>query len=146
MNYQIRVPSSEFRVSPHAEPETRNPELGFSLVEVVIAMAILAVGLYGAIRVFPVGLQASHRSEQSSRAMMVVGRTLELAKLKACPDITDEETTTEGMTVKTHVATPAIPHLADPTRVKSVELTIEWQQNNRPRRQVFLTYVRCIPQ
>ena len=49
----------------------------FSLVELVIAMAILGVGIVGAMRVFPIGLRASRRAEVRSRAVIVAQRTLE---------------------------------------------------------------------
>ena len=146
MNYQFRVPSSEFRVSPHAEPETRNPERGFSLVEVVIAMAILAIGLFGAVRVFPVGLQASRRSEWSSRATMVAQRTLEAMKLASCADLNEAEAADNGMTLTTRKLPLAVPHLVDATRLQGIELTVGWQQDGRPRSQVFVTYLRCVPQ
>ncbi|MBI4598337.1 MAG: prepilin-type N-terminal cleavage/methylation domain-containing protein [Candidatus Omnitrophica bacterium] len=117
----------------------------FSLIEVMIAMAILAVGLFGAVRVFPMGLQASHRSELSSRASIVAGRILEELKLKSCAELKEEAITQEGMTLATRFAPLTVPHLVDQQRLKAVELTVTWQQNGRPRSQVFMTYVRCVP-
>ena len=58
-----------------------NGPTGFSLIELVIAMGILSVGLVGAMRVFPIGLRASQRSELSSRAAIAAQRTLESVKL-----------------------------------------------------------------
>ena len=115
----------------------------FSLIEVVIAMAILAIGIFGAVRVFPVGLQASRRSETSSRAAMAASRILESLKLKSCAEIVDGETTAEGMTLATRVTSLALPHVADAARLKGIEVTARWQQDNRARSQIFVTYVRC---
>ncbi|MBI3331269.1 MAG: type II secretion system protein, partial [Candidatus Omnitrophica bacterium] len=54
----------------------------FSLVELLISMAILSVGLVGAMRVFPMGLRASVRAELHSRAALAAQRTIESLKLE----------------------------------------------------------------
>ena len=151
MTVQFRISNFEFRIEllqlyiRHSAFGIRHSHVAFSLVEVVIAMAILAVGLFGAVRIFPVGLQASHRSELSSRAAIVAGRTLEAMKLKPCAELKDEEITQEGMLLTTRLAPLTVPHLVDIQRLKGVELTVTWQQDGRSRSQVFVTYVRCVP-
>ena len=115
----------------------------FSLVELVIAMAILSVGLVGSMRIFPVGLQASRRSEMRSRAAIVAHRTIEALKLVPCRALRDEQATMEGLTVATHLAQPQFTQLADPARLKSLETTVMWTQDARPRELTFVTYVRC---
>ena len=44
---------------------------GFTLLEVVVAAAILGLGLLGIVRVFPIGLQAAQRSEDFTRASLL---------------------------------------------------------------------------
>ena len=116
---------------------------GFSLVELVISLGILSVGIVGAMRVFPVGLQASARSKMSSRATMAAQRTLESLKLKSCETLTDAETTAEEFTVTTTVGQPDLPHLVDPARLKTIATTVSWTQDGRHRALTFVTYVRC---
>ncbi|MBI3011203.1 MAG: prepilin-type N-terminal cleavage/methylation domain-containing protein [Candidatus Omnitrophica bacterium] len=122
-----------------------SPPAAFSLVELVIAVAILAVGLVGSMRVFPAGLQASRRSEMMSRAAIVAQRTIESLKLAPCGALTDERATVEGLTLTTHLAQPQLTQLVDPARLKSLETTVEWAQDGRSRALTFVTYVRCSP-
>ncbi|MBI1992558.1 MAG: prepilin-type N-terminal cleavage/methylation domain-containing protein [Candidatus Omnitrophica bacterium] len=118
---------------------------GFSLIELVIALAILAVGLVGSMRIFPAGLQASRRSEMMSRAAIVAQRTIESLKLASCGDLTDERTTVDGLTLATRLAQPPSTELVDPARLKSLEASVEWEQDGRSRALTFVTYVRCPP-
>ena len=117
---------------------------GFSLVELVISMAILSVGLVGALRVFPVGLRASHRSEMNSRATMVAQRTIESMKLKTWGELADGDTTTQDDTfeVTTRISPSSIEPLADPDRIKKIEVAVQWSQDGRPRSLIFVTYLR----
>ena len=118
----------------------------FSLIELVIAMAILSVGLVGAMRVFPIGLRASQRAEMSSRAAIAAQRTLESLKLKPWDELTDQETTEQdGFHVTTRTIPTTIEHLVDGSRLKAVEVTVRSTQSGRPRELTFVTYVRRNP-
>lgn len=128
----------------------------FSLVELVISMGILAVGIVGAMRVFPIGLRASRRSELSSRATILAQRTLECLKLKSWDELIEGDTLqfcrepSEGasgvdatrFTITPRITQPRIEHLADASRLKAVEVTIQWTQDDRPRESTFVTYLR----
>ena len=116
----------------------------FSLIELVISMAIMSVGIIGAIRVFPVGLRASQRAEMSSRATIVAQRTIEFLKLKSWDELAEGETTVteDPFTVTTRIRSPAIGQLVEPTRLKAIEVTVQWTQDTRPRALTFLTYIR----
>lgn len=117
------------------------PFHGFSLVEVVVSLAILSVGLLAAMRVFPVGLRASQRSERSSRAVMAAQRTIESLKLKPWSELVDGATSvTDGpYTITVRVAAPAVEELSDPSRLKAVDVVVAWEEDGRPRRAVFVT-------
>ena len=121
----------------------RIPQSAFSLVELIISLGILSVGLVGAMRVFPIGLRASARSEMSSRATMAAQRILESLKLRSCEDLTQETTTVEEFTVTTRLGQPDLAHLVDPARLKTLEAMVAWTQEGRPRALTFVTYVRC---
>ena len=118
----------------------------FSLVELVIAMAILGVGLVGSMRVFPVGLRASHRAEMNSRATIAAQRVIESLKLKPWEALEEGKSSTEvvdGFDVITSIGRPvlAVP-LIEPERLKSVEVTVHWVQETKPHALTFITYVR----
>ena len=117
---------------------------GFSLVEVVVSLAILGIGLVGAMRVFPVGLRASARSEMTSRAVLAAQRQLEYLKIQPWEKLVEGETTLAGFEFKitTHISQPTLEHLTDPTRLKRVEVTVRWTQEARPHHLAIVTYIR----
>ena len=127
-------------------PFTLHPSPGqaFSLIELVIAMAILSVGLVGSMRVFPLGLRASQRAEISSRAAIAAQRAIESLKLKPWDELKEGQTTvTEGgFEVTTRIAHPTLSDLVDPSRLKAVEVHVRSIQEGRPRELTFVTYVR----
>jgi len=124
--------------------DRRRTRRGFSLVEVVISLAILSVGLVGAMRVFPVGLRASHRSELSSRAGIVAQRTVESLKLVPWEELREGDTTTQedDFEVTTRITQPAVEGLVDAARLKAVNIVVTWTQDGRSRELVVVTYLR----
>ena len=120
----------------------------FSLLELVIALGILAIGIVGALRVFPVGLRASQRAELHSRAVMAAQRTLESLKLQPW-DALEEGTATaqaEGFEIMTRISRPAISYLSESARLKSIEVTVRSTRAARPLQLTVLTYLRREPQ
>ena len=116
----------------------------FSLIELIISMAILSIGLFAGMRVFPVGLGASRRAEQRSRAAFAAQRTLESLKFTPWADLADGETATEadGFDIKTRISPMALEGVVDATRLKAVEVSVQWVQDGRPRELTFVTYLR----
>ena len=128
--------------APSPEPRA---DKGFSLVELVISMAILAVGLVGAMRVFPIGLRASQRAEVRSRVGIVAQRTLESLKLKPCSELEEGEATAEGFAVTTRIVEPDLGPFVDPARLKAVEVMIGPAKDGGGAGVTFMTYFRCPP-
>jgi hypothetical protein len=101
------------------------------------------VGLLAAMRVFPMGLRASQRSERSSRAVMAAQRTIESLKLKPWSELVDGATSvTDGpYTITVRVAAPVVEELSDPSRLKAVDVVVVWEEDGRPRRATFVTHL-----
>ena len=108
-------------------------------------MGILSVGLVGAMRVFPMGLRASQRSELSSRSAIAAQRALESIKLKPWAELADGETVEKDgdleLTTRIAPAEPPEP-LTDPARLKRIEVTVHPSQADRARPLTFVTYLR----
>ena len=121
-------------------PEPR----AFSLVEVVVALAILSVGLVGAMRVFPLGLRASQRAEQSNRGVIAAQRAIESLKLKSWDELVEGETTAQddGFNLTTRIGRPNLDAIVDPTRLKVIEVTVRSVPTGRARELTFITYAR----
>lgn len=117
---------------------------GFSLVELVIALAILTVGLLGAMRVFPVGLRVSQRAEARSRAVMAAQRTLELLKLAPWEELAAGETRAqeEGFTITTSIRAADESLAGAAGRLKLVEVAVAWGPAAGAREIRMLTYLR----
>jgi len=122
----------------------RNPQSAFSLVEVVISIAILSVGLIGAIRVFPVGLRASQRAELLSRATLAAERTVESLKLRSWDELPLGESTSreEPFDLAVSIDQPTPEGVVDSSRLKRISVTVSWTQEGRPRSLSVVTYVR----
>ena len=108
-------------------------------------MGILSVGLVGAMRVFPIGLRASQRSELSSRAAIAAQRTLESVKLTPWLELAEGETAAPAgdLQLTTRVGRPNLAEpLVDPGRLKQVEITVRSIQATRSRPLTFVTYLR----
>jgi Tfp pilus assembly protein PilV len=110
----------------------------------MISMVILTVGLLGAMRVFPVGLRASQRSELRSRAAILARRSIESLKLKPWDQLMPGESSAqeEGFTVTTRISQPSVEPLVDPTRLKAIEVTVRMTEEGAPKDLQFVTYVR----
>ena len=120
----------------------------FSLIEVIISLAILSVGVFGAMRVFPVGLRASQRSELISRASLVGERTMETLKLQALEPnawqtLGETSFPSDGpFEIRAMVADASVGGLADPARLKRVFVTVSWAQEGKSRILELVSYVR----
>lgn len=115
----------------------------FSLVEIIVSLAILSIGLVGAIRVFPVGLRASQRAEMVSRATLIAERTLEMLKLSTWDELAVGTTTEQDAPFDMTVAIdqPAVEGLVDASRIKRLSVTVNWVQDGRVRSVTAVTLV-----
>lgn len=134
--------ANAWRAQPLLANERKEARRAVSLVELMVALAILGVGLLGAFRVFPVGLRASKRAELLSRATLIAERTLESTKLSAWEEIGNQPPITEdAFTVTVAVDQPEREGLSEPERLKQVTVTVEWPQEGRARAIAIGTYL-----
>jgi prepilin-type N-terminal cleavage/methylation domain-containing protein len=80
---------------------------GFSLIELMVAMAVLAVGLLGGITVIAVATANDGRSKLHSTAVTIAQSTME--KIVAIPTGAANTQTTITDCVKSHIVETAVP-------------------------------------
>lgn len=111
---------------------------GFTLIEIVISMAILAIGLVGILSLFPVGFDSARRSMDFTQVALYAQE--KLAEIKK--DGFSVLQSTSGTFTDTNYSW--IEDVTDDTPtgyLKKVVLTIKWNYKNKKHSQVFTTYV-----
>jgi len=118
---------------------------GFTLIEIIMAMAILAVGIIGVVRLLPVGLRASKSSEMMSRAGFLAQEKMEELKLAGLDQFSQPDFPLEGekedYSWEAFVSEVSLNGLASAQDIRSLRLTVSWQEKGKTRSQDFITYI-----
>jgi len=120
---------------------------GFSLLELIIAIGVLAIGLVGVLQIFPVGLRTSYRSGMLTKAAFLAQNKIEELKVAGLEAVTasppeiplsgrdgdfEWKTTIEGINLE---------GLESTDDIKKVIVTISWQERNKTKSEEFITYI-----
>ncbi len=111
---------------------------GFTLIEIVISMAILAIGLVGILSLFPVGFDSARRSINLTQVSLYAQEKLTEIKKDGFPAV---ETTSGTFTDTNYTWTAEISEEDPDGYLRKVVLTIMWNYKNKEHSQVFTTYV-----
>lgn len=112
---------------------------GFTLIEIVISLAILAVGLVGILSLFPIGFDSARRSVNSTQVAIFAHEKLEQLRNTGFPalGITSGAFPDPSYTWSQVVSTTD----ASSDMLRQVDLTVSWEYRNKDYHQVFTTYV-----
>ncbi|MFA5388481.1 MAG: prepilin-type N-terminal cleavage/methylation domain-containing protein [Candidatus Omnitrophota bacterium] len=120
---------------------------GFSLLELIIAIAVLAVGLIGVLQIFPIGLRASQRAGMMTKASFLAQNKIEDVKLAGFEAITElppkiplsgRDGDFDWSIEIDNVSLEGVESGAD---MRKVTLTVSWPERNTVRSKDFITYV-----
>lgn len=113
---------------------------GFSLLEVVIAMAVLSIGLLAFIGMFGAGYQALKSGESRTVAAQLARDKMEALRATAPISINDEENLPEGMTRKW-----SIQKDTDDAGIWIISVEVCWKncEAEQEKRAVFLKSFRA---
>ncbi|PJC47009.1 MAG: hypothetical protein CO035_07955 [Candidatus Omnitrophica bacterium CG_4_9_14_0_2_um_filter_42_8] len=120
---------------------------GFSLLELIIAIAVLAIGLVGVLQIFPIGLRASQRAGMLTKASFLAQNKIEDVKLSGFDAITElppkipmsgKDGDCEWAVKIGEVSLEGIESSGD---MREVAVTITWPERNTTRYKDFITYV-----
>jgi prepilin-type N-terminal cleavage/methylation domain-containing protein len=120
---------------------------GFSLLELIIAIAVLAVGLVGVLQIFPIGLRASQRAGMMTRASFLAQNKIEDVKLAGFDAITElppkiplsgKDGDFEWAIKIDNILLEGVESSDD---MRKVVVTVIWPERNTTRSKDFITYV-----
>jgi prepilin-type N-terminal cleavage/methylation domain-containing protein len=120
---------------------------GFTLIEVIMAMAILAIGVIGVVRLLPVGLGASKSSEMMSKAAFLAQEKIEELKLAGFAQLVAPEPaiTLEGeqggYSWTAAIEEVSLEGLASSENIRKLILTVSWEEKDKTRAHDFVTYI-----
>jgi prepilin-type N-terminal cleavage/methylation domain-containing protein len=120
---------------------------GFSLLEVVISLAILVIGIVGVIRAIPIALRLSKRSEVYSKVAILAQEKMEEVKLAGYDKISQEPPLIEregkegNFNWEIQIEQVDLPDLEKPNNVRKIILTIEWLERQSKKSEDFVSYV-----
>lgn len=139
--------STQVRSYTAIQVKTYALKRGFSLLELIIAIAVLAIGLVGVLQIFPVGLRASYRSGMVTKAAFLAQNKMEEVKMAGFDAITAlppkiSLAGTEGdFEWEIFIDEPDLDGLESSENLKKVTVTISWVERNRTRTKDFVTYI-----
>jgi prepilin-type N-terminal cleavage/methylation domain-containing protein len=120
---------------------------GFSLLELIIAIAVLAIGLVGVLQIFPIGLRASQRASMLTKASFLAQNKIEDVKLAGFDAITElppkipmsgKDGDFEWAVKIDEASLEGIESSGD---IRKITVTITWPERNTTRSKDFITYV-----
>lgn len=120
---------------------------GFSLLELIIAIGVLAIGLVGILQIFPVGLRATYRSGMITKATFLAQNKMEEVNMADFDAIKDPLpkillSGTEGdFDWEMNISEVELDGLESSDDVRKVTITVTWIERNRTISKDFVTYV-----
>ena len=112
-----------------------------------MAMAIMAVGIIGVVRLLPVGLRASKSSEMTSKAAFLAQQQLEELKLAGFEALVSEEPSVPlageagNYSWQAEISEVSLSGLTSSEDIRQLNLIISWQQAGRTQSETFATYI-----
>jgi uncharacterized protein (TIGR02598 family) len=114
---------------------------GFSLIEVILALAILILGLVGVIVLFPVGLRASRQASVLSEETLLAQSHLEEIKTLGYDRITTTEGTHKNFKWQIAFEEMTPEGVNDSSGLRKAVVTITWSQGGQEKKDSFVTMV-----
>ena len=120
---------------------------GFSLLELIIAIAVLAVGLVGVLQIFPIGLRASQRAGMMTKAAFLAQNKIEDVKLAGFDAITElpPKIPLSGkdgdFEWNIKIDDVNLEGIENSSEMRKVTVILTWPERNTTRSKDLITYV-----
>jgi prepilin-type N-terminal cleavage/methylation domain-containing protein len=119
----------------------------FTLIEIIMAMAIMTIGIIAVVRILPLGLRASKSAEMMSRGAFLAQEKMEELKLAGVAGVTAPEPVIplegeeKGYIWATEVSEVPLEGVTSSENIRRLTLTVSWQEKGKTRSQDFITYI-----
>lgn len=115
----------------------KNPPPGFTLIEVLIALVILAMGLSLVYAIFPLGIRISRQVQTLGRVSFFAQKKIEELKIS---NTTIEDSSGQendfNWTIKVE------DYTAENIVLKKIQLQTQWQEGGNTKKRKFVTYFK----
>ena len=128
----------------------KNNKKGFTLLEIIFALAVLVIGIVGVIALFPVGLRASKRGGDFTIATLLAQRQLNMIKRAGqavynpydgdWPDYGEDYDESNYSHFTKWYALFSQPTIGI-TKLYTVDLKVYWNDRGNERYEEFITYL-----
>lgn len=119
-----------------------NERQGFTLIEIVMALAVLVIGMVGILALFPVGFQASGRAADYTKAAIFAQEKMEEIKMKGFNSAESETEEDEGNKEGKFARRVTVADVPDyEGYLKEIVVTVTWKQRGKENEKEFKTYV-----
>ncbi|MFH1857260.1 MAG: type II secretion system protein [Candidatus Omnitrophota bacterium] len=118
------------------------PTKGFTLIEIITALAILVTGLVSILALFPVGFRASEKAIKLTEATIFAQEKMEEIKMKGYDEAVAEGKDDDGNQNKKLSREVAVSDVEEYEGfLKEVVVTVTWKERGRDVEEEFKTYV-----
>ena len=121
--------------------EIRNTKCAFTLIEIITALAILAIGLLSILALFPVGFHASKRAADFTQATIFAQDKMEEVKMKGFDSAQNEAASDTGNTEGIFSREVTVSNVSGYNNLKEVTVKVSWTERGQTREEEFKTYI-----
>lgn len=114
---------------------------GFTLIEIITALAIMVIGLLSILALFPVGFHASKRAADFTQVALFAQEKLEEIKMKGFDNAQDETASDTGNTEGIFSREVTVSSVSGYDNLKEVTVTVTWTERGQSREEELKTYI-----
>ena len=121
----------------------RNNDLAFTLVEVLVAIAFMAVAMLGLLRLQVVSIRSTDHARRLSQATLLADAKMAETLAAGCTDVGAASGTTDApaaMDWQVRVEDAPVAELPDLAGVRSVTVRVNWKDGRDVRQVQLVTY------